>query len=116
MARNFDFGFSKLLYCYIVTLLCLSYVNSFNTHRCVSKSKIENSSVILPISFLWSRNYLLLLSLKLKSPQKILIMTTYRFAITELRHHNFANRLDVLYDKAMGKCLSYKDSFFECHN
>ena len=35
----------------------------------MSKSKIENSSVILPISFLWSRNYLLLLSLKLKSPQ-----------------------------------------------
>ena len=43
-------------------------------------------------------------------------MTTYRFAITELRHHDFANRLDELYDKAMGKRLSYKDSFFECHN
>ena len=36
-------------------------------------------------------------------------MTTYRFAITELRHHDFANRLDVLYDKAMGKRMSYKD-------
>ena len=31
---------------------------------------------------------------------KILIMTTYRFAITGLRHHDFANRLDELYDKA----------------
>ena len=30
-------------------------------------------------------------------------MTTYRFAITGLRHHDFANRLDELYDKAMGK-------------
>ena len=37
---------------------------------------------------------------KIKSPQKILIMTTYRFAITGLRHHDFANRLDELYDKA----------------
>ena len=27
-------------------------------------------------------------------------MTTYRFAITGLRHHDFANRLDELYDKA----------------
>ena len=43
-------------------------------------------------------------------------MTTYRFAITELRHHDFANRLEELYDKAMGKRMSYKDSFFECHN
>ena len=39
---------------------------------------------------------------------KILIMTTYRFAITGLRHHDFANRLDVLYDKAMGKRMSKK--------
>ena len=43
-------------------------------------------------------------------------MTTYRFAITELRHHDFANRLEELYDKAMGKRMSYKDSFFECYN
>ena len=43
---------------------------------------------------------------KIKSPQKILIMTTYRFAITGLRHHDFANRLDELYDKAMGKRMS----------
>ena len=43
-------------------------------------------------------------------------MTTYRFAITGLRHHDIANRLDVLYDEAMGKRMSYKDSFFECHN
>ena len=43
-------------------------------------------------------------------------MTTYRFAITGLRHHDFANRLEELYDKAMGKRMSYKDSFFECHN
>ena len=43
-------------------------------------------------------------------------MTTYRFAITGLRHHDIANRLDVLYDKAMGKRMSYKDSFFECYN
>ena len=35
-------------------------------------------------------------------------MTTYRFAITGLRHHDFANRLDELYDKAMGKRLSKK--------
>ena len=35
-------------------------------------------------------------------------MTTYRFAITELRHHDFANRLDELYDKAMGKRMSKK--------
>ena len=33
-------------------------------------------------------------------------MTTYRFAITGLRHHDFANRLDELYDKAMGKRMS----------
>ena len=33
-------------------------------------------------------------------------MTTYRFAITGLRHHDFANRLDELYDKAMGKRIS----------
>ena len=45
---------------------------------------------------------------KIKSPQKILIMTTYRFAITGLRHHDFANRLDELYDKAMGKRMSKK--------
>ena len=39
---------------------------------------------------------------------KILIMTTYRFAITGLRHHDFANRLEELYDKAMGKRMSKK--------
>ena len=33
-------------------------------------------------------------------------MTTYRFAIIGLRHHDFANRLDELYDKAMGKRMS----------
>ena len=33
-------------------------------------------------------------------------MTTYRFAITGLRHHDFANRLNELYDKAMGKRMS----------
>ena len=35
-------------------------------------------------------------------------MTTYRFAITGLRHHDFANRLEELYDKAMGKRMSKK--------
>lgn len=33
-------------------------------------------------------------------------MTTYTFAITGLRHHDFANRLDELYDNAMGKRMS----------
>ena len=35
-------------------------------------------------------------------------MTTYRFAITGIRQHDFANRLDELYDKAMGKRMSKK--------
>ena len=39
-------------------------------------------------------------------------MTTYRFAITGLRHHDFANRLDELYDKAMGKRMSKKSISF----
>ena len=42
-------------------------------------------------------------------------MTTYRFAITGLRHHDFANRFDELYDKVWGSvCL--RKSFFECQN
>ena len=42
-------------------------------------------------------------------------MTTYRFPIIGLRHHDFANRLDELYDKALGKRMS-KKTFFEYHN
>ena len=33
-------------------------------------------------------------------------MTTYSVAITGLRHHDFADRLNELYDKAMGKKMS----------
>ena len=33
-------------------------------------------------------------------------MTTYKFPIIGLRHHDFANRLDELYDKSLGKRMA----------
>ena len=79
--------------------------------------KQRNQALFFPFPFVVSKLFTTFVA-KIKSPQKILIMTTYRFAITGLRQHDFANRLDELYDEVQGSVCRRKalKAFFECHN